>query len=354
MSISRLIHQICLIYIFIFPLTTSRVNEHYPPLWIEAPSSISDYPLAENCSKNCRLINPWIYLHRLGLYKILINTTSPLMPFCSSSTEANVLFGLPTQFGWQLNTNRLFTNGTEQISTDSWWASMNYYLSVIPFLAAVDAGIIRPQDSFEIVQSGNFCTNYTDCFRQVPDAMNKWRVFFAKISQGNYCKNESIGDRMIDECYLGPMWSAHFASVDNALPLTTSKLPLLPSEREQQFGLGWANFVAFISMARLNVNLSNTNTLQEEFLPNRTLTNEDHPPHCSDLSKDVNQALELLLFIQPQWDPELMKLWKQATCNYESRRDAQVVLQTMPISVEKAMIAYSEAIVKSHMYRCDQ
>lgn len=338
-------------------MNSTRINEqHFPTLWNQAPSSINDYPLVKNCShslKECRLINPWIYLHRLGLYKILIETTSPLMPFCSLSNQSNILFGLPAQFSWQFNTNRLFTNETQNISTDSWWASANYYLSVIPFLAAVDAGVIR-QDSFEIIQYGNFCSNSDECFRQIPDAMNKWRVFFTNISQENYCRNQSIDDRLIDECYLGALWSAHLASIDNALPLIASKVSRLPSQQEQQFGLGWANLVTFIGMARMNVNLSNTNNYQDQFLPNRTLTNQDHPPHCTNLSKEVNQALELLFSLKPQWDPELLKLWKQATCNYQSRRYAQAVLETIVISKEKAMAYYAEAIIESQLYSCDQ
>lgn len=347
---------IFLICLLIFPLNPSKGNEHFPPLWDEAPSSIADYPLVQNCSnslKECRLINPWSYLDRLGLYKILINTTSPLMPFCAVSNQANILFGLPTQFGWQFNTNRLFTNGTQRISTDSWWASANYYLSIIPFLAAVDAGVVR-QGPFQLVQREDFCVNSSDCFRQVPDAMLKWRLFFATISQVNYCRNQSVDDRMIDQCFLAPMWSAHIASLDNALPLIASKVSLLPSQREQQFGLGWGNLVGFIGMARQNVNLSSTNTFQEAYLPNRTLTDEDHPPHCPDLPKTVNQALEVLLFIRPQWDPELMKVWKQATCNYESRQDAQKAMGVIGISIEKAMEYVSEAIVKSHLHPCDQ
>jgi hypothetical protein len=84
------------------------------------------------------------------------------------------------------------------------------------------------------------------------------------------------------------------------------------------------------------------------------LTNEDNPPHCSDLPKTVNQALEFFFSIQPEWYPELTKLWKQATCNYESRQDAQRVLETIVISKTEAAVYYSEAVIKSHLYPCDQ
>jgi hypothetical protein len=346
--------KLFILYLLIF---LSNTNELLPTLWDEAPSSITDYPLVHNCSNgqtDCRLINPWFYLDRLGLYKILINKTSSLMPFCSLSNTANILFGLPTQFSWQFNSNRLFSNGTQQVSIDSWWASANYYLSVIPFLAAVDMNVIRSQDPFQIVQYGNFCSNSDQCFHQIPDAMIKWRFFFGNLSQPNYCKTDHVDNRIIDKCYLGPMWSAHVASIENALPLIASKVPLLPSDNEQRFGLGWANLVGFIAMSRENTNLSNTYTYQNEFLPSRILTNEDNPPHCPDLPKTVNQALEFLFSIRPEWYPELTKLWKQATCNYESRQDAQRVLEKVSISKTEAAAYYSEAVIKSHLYPCDQ
>jgi hypothetical protein len=360
MTTHMMLLQVLIIYLLIFSLNTVNTNERLPTLWNEAPSSIADYPLVYNCStsqinssRECRLINPWFYLDRLGLYKILINTTSPLMPFCSLSNSANILFGLPSQFSWQFTSNRLFTNGTKQISTDSWWASANYYLSVIPFLAAVDVGVIQ-QGSFQIVQYGNFCSNSDECFHQVPEAMIKWRLFFTNLSQQNYCKNDHVDNRIIDKCYLGLMWSAHVASIEHALPLIASKVSLLPSYNEQRFGLGWANLVGFIGMSRENTNLSNTNTYQDEFLPNRTLRNDDQPPYCPDLPKTVNNGLELLFFIRTEWYPEITKLWKNATCNYESRQDAQRVIEIVAISKIRAVNYFTEAIIKSHLFRCDQ
>ncbi|CAF4357365.1 unnamed protein product, partial [Adineta steineri] len=113
-------------------ITNNEIS--YPTLWQTVPESLTEYPLVDDDynSSQYRLIDPWFYPHRLGLYKILINITTPLMPFCSSSNASNILFALPSQFGWQYDSNRLFTNGTLNISLNSWWASANYYLSVIP------------------------------------------------------------------------------------------------------------------------------------------------------------------------------------------------------------------------------
>ena len=149
--------------IFILANTMAKTSDHnvqFPSFWREAPSSLNDYPLSNDSSES-RLIDPWFYPHRLGLYKIIIDVTSPLMPFCSlSSTNVhNILFGPASQFGWQFDSNRLFTNDTMEISTNSWWASANYYISVIPFIAAVDVGLIQ-QGPFRIIKRENFCSNF--------------------------------------------------------------------------------------------------------------------------------------------------------------------------------------------------
>ncbi|CAF2098066.1 unnamed protein product [Rotaria magnacalcarata] len=68
------------------------------------------------------------------------------MPFCASSNASNILFALPSQFGWLFRSNRLFTNDTMNISTNSWWGSTNYYLSVMLFLVATDIGLIKKSD----------------------------------------------------------------------------------------------------------------------------------------------------------------------------------------------------------------
>ncbi|CAF1359021.1 unnamed protein product [Adineta ricciae] len=337
-------------------LNGSNPSQRLPTFWDEAPSSILDYPIAANRSFKqnlTRLIDPWLYIDRLGLYKILILTTTPLMPFCSSSNVSNILFGLPSQFGWQFDSNRLFSNGSRKISTDSWWGAANYYLSVIPFLAAVDAGVIQ-QDSFELVQRENFCSSSSQCFHEIPETMTLWRTFFSNLRQANYCQSNSFDNRIIDRCYLAPMWSAHRASIRYALPMIASKIPLLPSVTEQRFGLEWAHLVDFIGMARENTNLSNVLKYQDEFFPYRLLRNDDHPPHCPDFSRTVNQGLELLLSIKPEWNPEMLRLWQRATCNYESRQDAQRVLQIAAISKTTALKYYSEAVLKSYLYECDQ
>ena len=335
------------------------IDDMLPTSWTLAPSSLADYPWTNECTTSsnatvdkCRLIDPWNYDDRLGLYKMMIDATTPLMPFCSSSNVWNILFGLASQFSWQFDSNRLFSNGTRQVSTSSWWGSANYYLSVIPFLAAVDVGLIE-QGPFRIVQRDNFCSTSSQCFAQTPQAMLAWRRFFSNLILAKKCGDIQDDTRAIDQCYLAPMWSAHISSIESALPLIQSKLLLLPSSNEQRFAMSWANLVAFIAMSRKNTNLPETDRYQREFLPQRLLTDADHPPHCLDMSRNVNDALALLFSIRLSWYEPLKVLWKPATCNFEARQDAQRVLETVAVHKFTASAFYLKAVQNSLKYECD-
>lgn len=60
---------------------------------------------------------------------------------------------------------------------------INYYLAVIPFLAAVEAGLFgQLQYQIEILppeeQRADFCYSVADCRSQVPNLMDEWKAYF--------------------------------------------------------------------------------------------------------------------------------------------------------------------------------
>ncbi|CAF0809679.1 unnamed protein product [Rotaria sordida] len=326
----------------------------YPPYWYLAASSLDDFPLINGSSFQYRLIDPWSYLHRLGLYKILINITTPYMPFCSSSNASNILFALPSQFGWLFSSNRLFTYGTMRISTHSWWASANYYLSVIPFLVAMDIGLIK-REPFRIIQRENFCTNFSECFNQIPDAMIQWYRFFYHLQQSSLCiGHKKIDKRIIDKCYLTHMWIAYKSSIYNSLPLVTSKLQYLPTNVEKSFGLGWAKLINLISMTRKNTNLYETIKNQRRFLPFRMLRKSDRKADSKDLSDSVNRSLKVLFSFRFDWLLFIEKVWGRLTCNFDSRLNAQYTLDTMAVSKLVALQYLAKTTFYAFFYKCDR
>lgn len=62
-------------------------------------------------------------------------------------------------------------------------AGMNYYLSIIPFLGAVEAGLfgevkyeiemLPPED-----RRDDFCYSVADCRSRIPELMDEWKAYF--------------------------------------------------------------------------------------------------------------------------------------------------------------------------------
>ena len=353
---SLLFLSFVLVFFIFHAYASSSTDEDilYPPLWRSAPSALTDFPLVNESTSSYRLIDPWLYPHRLGLYKILIEITTPFMPFCSLSNASNILFVLPSQFGWLFHSNRLFTNGTMNISPDSWWASANYFLAVVPFLVANDMGLIA-EEPFEIVKQENFCSDSHQCHEQVPQMMEKWKHFFQRLQESKSCiGNEKISRLSIDHCYLAPMWLAYKSSIDQALPLVASKLAYLPSDAERLFGLAWVRLISLIVMSRKNTNLYETIKNQRQFLPFRMLTDSDRPPQSNDLPDSVNQSLKVLFSFRFDWLSFIEKIWERITCNYQSRIDAQYSLDMMAVSKLIAFHHLAKATVNAFLYDCDR
>ena len=60
---------------------------------------------------------------------------------------------------------------------------MNYYLAVIPFLGAVEAGLFgQLQYEIEILppeeQRADFCYSVADCRSRIPKLMDDWKAYF--------------------------------------------------------------------------------------------------------------------------------------------------------------------------------
>ncbi|KAM9665214.1 LOW QUALITY PROTEIN: protein LEG1 homolog [Trichechus inunguis] len=172
---------------------TSNLSDLYPPLWVESPGQFSDYRMKDGQY----IINAWVYPQRMGMYKILLTQTARYFERFAPENEQNVLWGLPLQHGWQYHTGRLAdpthrTNcGYESrnhlcISVDSWWADLNYFLCALPFLAAVDSGVMGiSSDQVTLLppleDQNLFCLNVSTCRLSFPQTMNNWNTFYQHL-----------------------------------------------------------------------------------------------------------------------------------------------------------------------------
>uniref|UniRef100_A0A669Q8C8 Chromosome 6 open reading frame 58 n=1 Tax=Phasianus colchicus TaxID=9054 RepID=A0A669Q8C8_PHACC len=263
--------------------TDANGEDIYPPLWELAPENLLDFPVKDNKI----VINPWNYRERLGVYKSMLKASAKYFMAFGSQNSGNILWGLPLQHGWQFRTGRLAdpTNGTSCghrnlcISVRSWWSCMNYYLAVIPFLGAVEAGLfgevkyevemLPPED-----RRDDFCYSVADCHSRIPKLLDEWKAYFESSSF------------VLDDA-LHHTWKAHVASIAYALPKFQDRYG---NEREANFGEDWANGVDFIAATHFSTDLHTTNHFQA-FLPQRMLVEGDVLPSISGFSSQQNRVL---------------------------------------------------------------
>jgi len=69
-----------------------------PILWEKAPSELAQLPTVDGVIQ----INPWDYLQRMALFKLLIKSTDPYMSSMGPGEKENPLWSLPLQLGWKL------------------------------------------------------------------------------------------------------------------------------------------------------------------------------------------------------------------------------------------------------------
>ncbi|KAE8602396.1 hypothetical protein XENTR_v10013974 [Xenopus tropicalis] len=327
---------VCLVLCINYADFKEVVGDGFPPMWNSVPDNL-EYFRVQNSKV---IINPWNYRERMAMYKILLNITAQYLDMKQQDNKQNMLWGLPLQLGWQFSTGRLSgplvssTCGDRNenqtcISDRSWWACINYYLSVIPFLGAFDAGFFSEYPyKIEISKPKEFisdyCFNITDCRLFSPEAMEEWKTFFEFIKLPRQ-KLEDETDK-----FLFRMWKAHVVSVSKALPLCAKRLKYA-SEREGNFGIDWASGVEFIAATHFHTDFKNTNTYQI-YLPHRMLIQEDNAPYIDDFSEGENRVLSSLQKINKInhfTGGSLLRLWKKAMCSAEGRIEGRQLLQNM-------------------------
>ncbi|XP_052026013.1 protein LEG1 homolog [Apodemus sylvaticus] len=272
----------------------SNNSTPYPPLWEDSPKQLSDYRM----EGGKHIINPWVFTDRMGMYRILLNETSMYFARYGPENEQNLLWGLPLQFGWQYQTGRLadpsemIGNGTEPeeslyVSVNSWWADVNYYLSVLPFLAAVDSGIMElspnqitilppPKDQMR------FCYDVSGCQSAFPETMERWRDFFQYMQLPS-----SDFDGLLEK-----LWYAHALSLEYPINAFVDRYDLY-SDQEANFEKNWPIAVYYLGAAHLPTTLNRAHSFQRG-LPPQVLDDTSIAPFIPDFTPLQNKVLVTL------------------------------------------------------------
>ncbi|XP_066401862.1 protein LEG1 homolog [Molothrus aeneus] len=347
------IRALLVVTVMLSPLPARAQSENdvtgedlYPPLWDLAPGNLLDFPVKDNKI----VVSAWNYQDRLGVYKSLLSASAKYFHAFGPQNSGNILWGLPLQHGWQFRTGRLadpsgvtscgHENGELLCqSVRSWWSCMNYYLSIIPFLGAVEAGLFG-QLPYEIEilppgeQKDDFCYSVKDCWSRMPKLMDDWKAFFEYLlsTERKAVSSASLSSFKLDDA-LGLMWKAHTSSIAYALPKFHDSLKYL-SDPEANFGEDWANAVDFIAATHFSTDLLTTNDFQA-FLPQRMLVEGDVLPSISDFSPGQNKvlvSLRALHKVNKITGGLLLKIWQKAMSTEAGRRIGRELIESLPSS----------------------
>merc|ERR1712002_195845 len=180
---------LCLFLACAVSLSSSAVilDNGMPILWAQTAGQVTDLPIQNGVLTP----DPWNFLHRMSLYRLMIAATDPFMGSMGTNPTDGPMWGLPLQLGWMLTSGRLAdptgattcglqTGDTMCISTQSWWGCVNYFASVLPFLSAAQQGFLGAgvQVQMQVPAGGeDYCTTYAHSTGHYPDAMAKWDAF---------------------------------------------------------------------------------------------------------------------------------------------------------------------------------
>ncbi|XP_064196114.1 liver-enriched gene 1, tandem duplicate 1 [Anguilla rostrata] len=316
----------------------------YPILWDKAPGVITELPSADGAV----IINPWDYLQRMSMHRLLINATEMYMSSMGLGSIENPLWGFPLQLGWKLKSGRLVdptgatSCGQETdpmcVSPQSWWACVNYYLSVIPFLAAAETGIVGQGLQFRILApketAEDYCTSYSNCSSQHVEMMAKWVIFYQALKN---LSTSDIPDLQKKDEILGFMWSAHLSSL-----LASSKCNArleYYSAPEGSFSRYWTDSVNYVAALHFHSSIEKSKPFMSP-LPSRVLREGDSPPNIPDLSAEENHTLRIFKWMDSMnkvLGGRLVQMWRKAMCSEKTREKGQALLQGLVLDPKFAV-----------------
>ncbi|KAM9339662.1 protein LEG1 homolog [Symphorus nematophorus] len=307
-----------------------------PILWVQTTDKLTDLP-AEN---GVVTPDPWHYLQRMTLYRLMIAATDPFMGSMGTNATDSPMWGLPLQLGWMLTSGRLGdptgattcglqTGDTMCISTQSWWSCVNYFVSALPFLSAAQQGFLGAETQVKMqVPEGvtDYCTTHAECTTSYPDAMAKWDAFFQNLK----AKAESTEpDNEKKDFLLGSYWAAQMASTYASAACNPRQSHY--SSVEVAFANSWLNSAEYVSAAHFQSNLDKSSKFIAP-LPSRILQVGDVAPHITDLSTEENHTLRTfgwMTTVNSALGGSLMNMWKKAMCSVETREKGRAMLEQL-------------------------
>lgn len=295
----------------------------------EGLAELEFYPLWLALPELRETVDPFDYRQRLAAYKRLIEATNQ-RGICGDENELNVFWGYVFQYHWQWRTGRLHLINTPEgrIDPNSMWGYGNYTLSVIPLIAAMQAGLVP---EMEILPPYTRCAVTYPCGGgkagafQIPaalqEAVRTWQAFFEFIQQ--------IEPGSDLEPLRFELWKAHHRSLTAAEDGIRTLGANQASRNEVDFLIGWIRMVDFLGSAAWRTDLVYMLENGVGTLPERILTDQDVPGRIGDMDNRVNGNVRNILGLTRQSRLRFnfnLWLWKRAMRTRQARDEVLPML----------------------------
>lgn len=237
---------------------------------------------------------------RLAMYRQLVESTSARGTF-GADAELHPFWGYASQLVWQNRSGRLGAT-PDRIEPTSWWGACNYSLSVVPFVAAMQLGLVPAIDLLHD--------------RAYDAVLPAWHDAFAVLTSSDD----------LDAIRLA-VWRAHRDSITLAVRLYTDEHRLLP-RAEQRFVDGWTRMVDLFAAAGLRTDLDKLVDIGGGALPSRLLDDRvlaELPRPERSTARRVSSLAD-----RPAWRWMLdLVVWRRIMRTKEARQDVDRLLAAM-------------------------
>jgi hypothetical protein len=253
--------------------------------------------------------------HRMAMYRLLIERANQRGAFGERDALCP-FWGYASQLAWQERSGRLSSAGAGAIDPHSWWGACNYALSVIPYLAAADLGMVP---ALRLEHAGRPAAPPAVYHR----ARARWRHALHTMAALR------PGDDLEPARFA--VWRAHLESIETAVKSSHAAYRAMPPA-ERRFARGWVRTVELFGAAALRTDLERIAEHGGGALPPRMLRDEETRDPFPDMSRAERRTVRIVFALadRPAWRWAVeIRVWRRMMRSREARDESEVILAGM-------------------------
>jgi hypothetical protein len=273
-------------------------------------------------------VDPFAYAGRLLVYKLLMEALNTQGAF-GAGNEHNPFWGSVFHLAWQWRSRRLTLPNTEaeRIDPHSMWSYIDHAVSIIPLIAALNVGAIKPVVILAPYERGviAYAHGGGKSAYIVPDdfaeALPEWNAFF------DMALSLKPGDDQ--EPLRFKFWDAQRKSFLGTATVIEERALYYHTRPELDFINGWMRMADYKGAAAWRTDLDFMLKYGVGALPERPLSSDDKPGRIRNLNHHINEYLvncKTLVHQSKLRGAFDLLLWRRAMRSPAARADAVKLL----------------------------